>query len=68
MLVCSSHMDKNAMYGLITLIENDPKCVLIDTNKDKTISNSVIKSVRFKNDLTSNEGTILFVLKTVIKM
>ena len=50
-------------YVWFTLIENDPKCVLIDTNKDKTISNSVIKNVRFKNDLTSNEGTILFCVK-----
>lgn len=50
-------------YIWFTNIENNPKCILIDINKDKTLSNGLIKNIRFNNNLTNGKGTILHCVK-----
>ena len=50
-------------YVWFTQKQNNPQCILIDINKDKTLSSGVVKSLRFNNDLTSGKGTILYCVK-----
>ena len=50
-------------YLWFTKINNDPKCIIIDINKDKTLSNGKKTTIRFNKDLTNNNGTILYCVK-----
>ena len=46
-------------YIWFTIIDNDPKCILININKDRTLSNNIIKKIRFDDNLAHGNGTIL---------
>lgn len=51
-------------YLWFTQINYDSKCILIDINKDRTLSNPTVTTLRFNNDLTTtNRGTILYCVK-----
>lgn len=50
-------------YLWFTNIEHDSTCVLIDLNKDKTFANTMKKNIRFNNDLTKGNGTLLYCVK-----
>ena len=51
-------------YLWFTQINYDSKCILIDINKDRTLSNPTVTTLRFNDDLTTtNRGTILYCVK-----